>query len=89
MPGSWLLTPFLLGICDNFLEDKLGSNKHGHHLDSGGGRLFWRLLGFRQIAGQAANGGMNLDWTTILALVGTAVLVAYLTTALLRPEIFS
>lgn len=30
-----------------------------------------------------------MDWTAILALVVTAVLAVYLTTALLKPEIFS
>lgn len=30
-----------------------------------------------------------MDWTTILALVVTAVLAVYLTAALLKPEIFS
>jgi K+-transporting ATPase KdpF subunit len=32
---------------------------------------------------------MNVDWTTILAAVMAAVLVVYLTVALLKPEIFS
>jgi K+-transporting ATPase KdpF subunit len=30
-----------------------------------------------------------MDWTTILAIVVAAVLVVYLTIALLKPEIFS
>jgi hypothetical protein len=58
-------------------------------LGNGSGGLLRQLLGIHQVAGQASNGGMIVDWTTILALVGTVVLAAYLATALLRPEIFS
>ena len=32
---------------------------------------------------------MNVDWTTVLALVVMVVLVVYLTAALLKPEKFS
>ncbi|MFN0054990.1 MAG: potassium-transporting ATPase subunit F [Planctomycetales bacterium] len=30
-----------------------------------------------------------MDWTTIVALIGTIALVCYLTVALLKPEFFS
>ncbi len=55
----------------------------------GGGSLLLWLLGAHQVSRQPANGGLNVDGTIILALVVAAVLVVYLTAALLKPEIFS
>lgn len=32
---------------------------------------------------------MNVDWTTILAMIVASILVVYLAAALLKPEMFS
>jgi K+-transporting ATPase KdpF subunit len=56
---------------------------------NGGGSVLWRLLGTREVVGNLAEGGMSMDWTTIMSVVVAAVLVVYLTLALLKPEIFS
>ena len=52
-------------------------------------RLFSRLLRPRPILRPLENGGLNVDWTTILALVVAVGLAIYLTAALLGPEKFS
>jgi K+-transporting ATPase KdpF subunit len=38
---------------------------------------------------QLARGGLNVDWTMIVALIMTAGLAVYLAAALLKPENFS
>jgi K+-transporting ATPase KdpF subunit len=56
-----------------------------------GGRngLFCRLLGPGAFSRQLASGGLNVDWTTLLALTLAAGLALYLMAALLAPEKFS
>jgi K+-transporting ATPase KdpF subunit len=51
--------------------------------------VFRRVLGIDRFIGSLAFGGVNMDWTIILALVVATVLVVYLAAALLKPEIFS
>jgi K+-transporting ATPase KdpF subunit len=58
-------------------------------LVNGSSSVLWRLLGTHQVVGNLAEGGIDMDWTTIMAVVIAAVLVVYLTLALLKPEIFS
>ena len=56
----------------------------------GNSSFLWRLLGTHPVVGDPAEKrGIDMDWTTIMAIVIAAVLVVYLTLALLKPEIFS
>lgn len=55
----------------------------------GWSRLLRRLVWPCTLLRQPIDGGLTVDWTTILALVVTVVLAIYLTAALLTPEKFS
>lgn len=52
-------------------------------------RLLHRLRWPRKCLWQLESGGLTVDWTTVLALVVTVILVIYLAAALLVPEKFS
>jgi hypothetical protein len=87
-PRAMLLTPFLRWVCNNPMEAKRRT-RHGHFMVDCGDGVFRRLFGPDRSFGKIAYGGLSMDWTVVLSLIVAAVLVAYLTAALLKPEIFS
>lgn len=58
-------------------------------MDFRGCGLFWTLGRSASTLQQSEGGRVTVDWTTILALLVTIVLVGYLAIALLLPEKFS
>ena len=70
-------------------QDSREGTSNGHRVDFGGTCLFRGLLWAGQPVRQPACGGLNMDWTMILAILISVGLVVYLTAALLIPEKFS
>jgi hypothetical protein len=81
------LTLILRDIWFNSFDDLIeGEIEHGYRVDIGRGCFFRRLVWLGVFFRQPESGGLTVDWTTVLALFVTAILVLYLTTALLVPE---
>jgi K+-transporting ATPase KdpF subunit len=53
------------------------------------GRIFWSLRSSDRLLRPPEKRRLIVDWTTLLALIVTLALVAYLAIALLKPESFS